>query len=148
MKKFVLAGFTVFMFLVGSIGIIDQASADIKDRDVIIAFDIGRPKFDCKKGIWFCRTTIIINQRFTDMSMAQVQLLEEESKVRLIFKNPLAEEVLSNGYFFAEKGEEVTLPQEVSRKLGVSSITLLPGKYKIDPSTGKYGSVTVSVRWE
>ena len=104
---------------------------------------IGRPKYDCKKGIWVCFPTPIIsleNDRVVKTNIADNQ----NGTVTITFNSPLPE---SGNMFYADSDEITGLSAADARALGYNSVSFVPGSYKISPpSDSNYGSVTINVK--
>lgn len=111
-----------------------------------ISFTLARPKFDCKKGFWFCNVKGGVKMDgviddLVDRLMLGMVTDNGDGTVKIEFQNQLAE----NGNFYAERGEEVELPKEISKAMGYNTITLIPGNYTVQ-SNGKYGFVIVRIK--
>lgn len=111
------------------------------------SFILGRPKFDCKHGVWFCDVQFkgngdrVIDVPTKDKLVKANFIHHGDGTIIVEFENALAEK----GDFFSERGEEVILPSEFAQKFGCREMVILPGNYPIVPN-GKYGYVIVSVR--
>lgn len=151
MKKLVAAGVfcIVTLCMLMPPGVEVLARDHVLDRQIVIGFNIGRPKYNCQRGIWFCNIKVVVNPGM-DVNMLSAKLLyhPDDGRITLKFLGELPDAVVKNGFFYAERGEEIRLPDAVCKKLRVSSVEVLPGRYKLDFSGDKYGSVTLNTRTE
>lgn len=137
----------ILMMLVMSVMVLNVLEASAVPKGSIgITFDLARPKKDCKSGLWICRikTTATLDgvvDEIIDRLVSGMITNNTDGTVKIEFQSPLMEK----GNFFAERGEEVLLPAEISKALGYNSVTLIPGNYPVQ-SDGKYGYVIIPIK--
>jgi hypothetical protein len=137
MKKLIL----MLVVLMGVIGEM-KASAPI---EVEVSFIIARPKYNCERGTWICNLKGKIDLNLGDV-IATLIPGEKTGTLVIVFKSDLPSNAKQQGYFMAEKGEEIQLSTEMCRLLNLRSGTkIIPGKYAIQ-SDGRFGRIVVNIQ--
>ena len=114
-----------------------------------VTWTMGRPKFDCKKGIWFCK---IKDVKYPpdmpgDKSTSIFPSDDVSSSIYFNFSTKKAVVIMSglvsdtSSYFYGDSSETLTFPDSVAAKWGYSKISILPGTY---PYTVGSGTTTVT----
>ncbi|HNF71090.1 MAG TPA: hypothetical protein PLP34_01685 [Chitinophagaceae bacterium] len=110
---------------------------------ITATFEVGRPKFDCQKGIWFCHVTIkggpsairSVDANLTDNGDGTVS-------VELLGKLPE-----TGTSFFGTDDEALVFPSEIARMFGYNSLEFIPGTYRIEASSkGNFGTLRIRIR--
>ena len=137
MKKWLL------MLMVMLVGVSEMmASAPI---EVEVSFIIARPKYNCERGVWICKLKGKIDLNLGDV-IATLVPGEKNGTLVIVFNNDLPASAKQQGYFFAEKGEEILLSEEMCRLLNLQMGTkILSGKYPIQ-SDGRFGRIVVNIQ--
>lgn len=130
-----------FLLLFMSLGMVQEIWA--KPIGVEVSFIIARPIHHCQKGVWICQLKGKIDIDAGDV-VGTILPGEKQGTIILVFNQKLPTHVMNEGFFYAEKGEEVIVPTGICRALGVSKMTILPGRYKIE-NDGRYGRIVLNV---
>jgi hypothetical protein len=126
------------LFLLGCLLMSVSTILQAKKVYVNVSFEIGRPKFNCDRGVWICNWDGDVK---VELPKAEGIYETTDGTFTLKFHSELSKEAIATGFFYAESGESVPLPSSVLNQIG-KRIRIVPDKYKIDFSASKFGTVS------
>ncbi|MCC7030544.1 MAG: hypothetical protein IT257_09580 [Chitinophagaceae bacterium] len=110
---------------------------------VKLTVEIGRPKHNCLKGLWFCNPKIDLEGSMSGRAVRANFTDNGNGTMTINFLSKLPE---SGANFFADNDEPVSLSRDICSKFGYNSIILVPGSYTFSSNASSgWGSVTVKI---